>query len=294
MSIQIYTFGIVLVAAHTGTGAGNLPNLGDEQIFSEFAHQHIAKAMVELTVIRSPRDPVIQKFPRFTFSSQQSWHRSLWEHLTQITIGAGKCQLCSGDSILHSQTVLPTDCFTSGRIHRSILSNPDIDQFCRIICLAVRGCRHICIQTLVHLFHSCVHSIFCFLHGILCIRYFGAHPALCFGYFFAHGGFRFRKVCVHSFHIFCHICFQTVHLGIEMTAQAPIIRIGQHCTCRDWLSGDITIPTFRIQNNCQFLIFLFLIPHAIVFRNDPLTLKSSHKKSPSCRCLSGCPHNSFG
>ena len=31
MSIQIYTFGIVLVAAHTGTGAGNLPDLGDER-----------------------------------------------------------------------------------------------------------------------------------------------------------------------------------------------------------------------------------------------------------------------
>ena len=113
MSIQICTFGIILVAAHTGTGAGNLPDLGDEQIFSEFAHQHIGKAMVELTVIRSSRDPVIQKFSCFTFSSQQSRHRSLWEHLTQITIGAGKCQLCSGDPILHSQTKLPTDCFTS-------------------------------------------------------------------------------------------------------------------------------------------------------------------------------------
>ena len=294
MSIQIYTFGIVLVAAHSGTGAGNLPDLGDEQIFSEFAHQHIGKAMVELTVIRSPRDPVIQKFPRFTFSSQQSRHRSLWEHLTQITIGAGKCQLCSCDPILHSQTVLPTDRFTSGRIHRSVLSNPDIDQFGRIICLAIRGCCHICIQPLIHLFHRRVHGILCFLHGGLCIRYFCVYPALCFQYFFAHGDFRFRKILVHCFHIFCHICFQTVHLGIEMTAQTPIIRIGQHCTRRDWLSGDITIPTFRIQNDRQFLIFLFLIPHAIVFRNDPLTLKSSHKKSPSCRCLSGCPHNSFG
>ena len=294
MSIQICTFGIVLVAAHTGTGAGNLPNLGDEQIFSEFAHQHIGKTMVELTVIRRPRDPVIQKFSCFTFSSQQSRHRGLWEHLTQITIGTGKCQLCSGDPILHSLTVLPTDCLSCGGIHRSVLSNPDIDQFCRIISLSVCRSCHVCIQPLIHLFHSCVHGIFCFLHGRLCIGYFGVYPALCFRYFFAHGCFRLRKIPVHSFHIFCNIRFQSVHLGIEMTAQAPIIRIGQHCTCRNWLSGDITIPTFRVQNDCQFFIFLFLIPYSIVFRNDPLTLKSSHKKSPSCRYLSGCPHNSFG
>ena len=72
------------------------------------------------------------------------------------------------------------DGFPGIRIGSSFAVHSGIHQFCGIVRLAVRGCRHICIQTFIHLGNCRIHATLCVFHGRRCSSYLFTHPVLCF------------------------------------------------------------------------------------------------------------------